>query len=308
MATSHMLWLTLEALPGAEAVLAEWQSRLAEDFDSVRSLLRQTDRPAGGYPVSIATGMPYRVVQHGPNDFAAVPPDGGETIDLKLQDVLVHRLDHRKLAKEIATAFDFAPTFEVVAGIPSTWRIGAARRSSGSDTVVHLVVPFEPDDLHRAIQAIIAQCGEPGVVIAPTRGCLKAASESLLRMGGGHFIALGDALKTRDGCEWSVRSDAADALARFLHPDAIVRDAPLSDRAQSVLIAMLELSALDSDRRRTAEEITAKALGDTADANALKSVMAELKTLRFVESKRGSGGGSWLTDSGQSRARKLGRM
>jgi hypothetical protein len=173
---------------------------------------------------------------------------------------------------------------------------------------VHLVIPFEPDDLKRAIEAIIVQCGEPGVVIAPTRSCLKAASESLLRVSGGYFIALGDALQTRDSSNWGVSSEAIKALYGFLHPEAIVEDAPLSDRAQSVLIAMLEMSAFDSDRRKTAEEITLKALGDTTGANALKSVMAELKTLGFVDSKRGSAGGSWLTDSGRSRARKLDQM
>lgn len=80
---------------------------------------------------------------------------------------------------------------------------------------------------------------------------------------------------------------------------------PLTDRAQLVLIAMLELDAVDSDRRRSTEDIAIKALGNDADPNALKVVMADLKTRRLIDSKTGRGGGCWLTDAGIARAQKL---
>lgn len=82
-------------------------------------------------------------------------------------------------------------------------------------------------------------------------------------------------------------------------------DVPLSQRAQLVLVAMLELIAFDSDRRQSTDNIAVKALGLESDSNALKSVMAELKTQRLIDSKTGRGGGCWLTDTGRSRARKL---
>lgn len=80
---------------------------------------------------------------------------------------------------------------------------------------------------------------------------------------------------------------------------------PLSERARLVLVAMLELDAFDSDRRRPTDEIAVKALGTDTDPNALKSVMAELKTRRLINSKTGRGGGCWLTDNGRQRAEKL---
>lgn len=83
---------------------------------------------------------------------------------------------------------------------------------------------------------------------------------------------------------------------------------PLSDRAQFVLVAMLQLGAIDSDKRRPTEEIAAKALGDQADANALKAVMSELNTRGLIDSKTGRGGGCWLTDKGRVRAAKLGNQ
>ena len=80
---------------------------------------------------------------------------------------------------------------------------------------------------------------------------------------------------------------------------------PLGERAQIVLVAMLELGAIDSDKRRSTEEIAAKAIGPKADANSLKPVMADLRTRRLIGTKTGRSGGCWLTDGGQSRATKL---
>lgn len=80
---------------------------------------------------------------------------------------------------------------------------------------------------------------------------------------------------------------------------------PLSERARLVLVAMLELDALDSDRRQPTEEVAVKALGAGADPNALKSVMAELNTRGLINSKTGRGGGCWLTENGRQRAEKL---
>jgi hypothetical protein len=82
-------------------------------------------------------------------------------------------------------------------------------------------------------------------------------------------------------------------------------DEPLGERAQDVLVAMLELGAVDSDTRRSTEDIASKALGPRSDANALKSVMADLKTRQLIGSKTGRNGGCWLTDKGKLRATKL---
>lgn len=78
---------------------------------------------------------------------------------------------------------------------------------------------------------------------------------------------------------------------------------PLSDRAQEVLVAMLDLGAIDSDRRQSTEMIAKKA--SDGDANALKAVMSDLKTRGLIVTKTGRGGGCWLTTSGHARAVKL---
>lgn len=78
---------------------------------------------------------------------------------------------------------------------------------------------------------------------------------------------------------------------------------PLSQRAREALVAMLDLNAIDSDRRQSTEAIAAKASG--GDANALKVVMSELKSRDLIDTRTGRGGGCWLTERGRARATKL---
>lgn len=78
---------------------------------------------------------------------------------------------------------------------------------------------------------------------------------------------------------------------------------PLNGTKQNILVAMLELKADHPDRRRSANDIATKATG--GDGNSIKRNMSELRRLELVESRRGGGGGSWLTVQGVARAKQL---
>jgi hypothetical protein len=82
-------------------------------------------------------------------------------------------------------------------------------------------------------------------------------------------------------------------------------DIPLSPRAQSVLQAMLEMDATDSDSRQRTEDIATVALGSGTSPDSLKSVMTELKSIGLIDTRRFRGGGCWLTEKGRIRAEKL---
>jgi hypothetical protein len=86
-------------------------------------------------------------------------------------------------------------------------------------------------------------------------------------------------------------------------PNAVAGDEPLGERAQFVLVAMLEIGAVDSDSRRSTEEIAAIATG--GDANSLKNVISDLRTRLLIETRTGRSGGCWLTETGQARAAKI---
>jgi len=101
-----------------------------------------------------------------------------------------------------------------------------------------------------------------------------------------------------------LNAEAAPSQASTLDASqATSADEPLSVRAQEVLIAMLDLDAIDSDRRQSTETIAVRASG--GDANSLKTVMSDLNTRQLIASKTGRTGGCWLTARGIARAGKL---
>jgi hypothetical protein len=304
MKPSHRLWQALDVIPCGQAVIAEWRHRLGSDLESVQSLLRPIDLEAGVYPDLNGGGMPYRIVKHGADDFAAVPELGGETLALKKADVVVQQLDVRSLAKSIASALQLEACFEQLTHC-SVWRVGSIKTASGRHAAVHLSLPCESSDVLHALESLNARYGQAAVLLVPTRRCIKPAVEALAQTTRGLVLALCDILPTRIDGQWAAAAETRDQLTTFLNPAPFVADEPLSERAQSVLIAMLELKADSSDRRQSSEQIASRALGASYDANSLKAVLSELKTRLLIDSKTGRGGGCWLTEAGHLRAEKL---
>lgn len=79
----------------------------------------------------------------------------------------------------------------------------------------------------------------------------------------------------------------------------------LSSNKRDILKALLLKGAFDSDHRQNATEIAVAVAGKSADVNAFKEPLSELVQDRLVESKKGRGGGYWLTLTGKVRAEKL---
>ena len=88
-------------------------------------------------------------------------------------------------------------------------------------------------------------------------------------------------------------------------PPPIPAEVPLGERARLVLTVLREGKAFDSDHRMRTADIACKAAGAMTDPNPYKEVIAELKRLRYVDTKEGRGGGCWLTVAGQQRVEKL---
>lgn len=82
-------------------------------------------------------------------------------------------------------------------------------------------------------------------------------------------------------------------------------DPVLGERARLALVALLRERAVDSDHRITAEKLAVSAVGATADANQYKAVVVYLKELGYVDTRKGRGGGCWLTPAGKARAEKV---
>lgn len=143
------------------------------------------------------------------------------------------------------------------------------------------------------------------LLLLPTRRRATPEVERLLQQSSGHLAVLAEAILSDGSRRWLAAAEALVAIERHLQTAAGAPDEPLSERAQLVLVAMLELDAVVSDRRRPVEQIAPRALGPEADANGLKQVLAELRAKGMARSKTGRGGGFWLTDKGHRRAEWL---
>lgn len=305
MVKSHMLWRALDHVPLGQAVLIEWESLLGSDFDSTRSLLGSADKIAGYYPAPNPNEFPWRVVEHGHDDFVAVSDHSGDTIPLRKRDVIVFSLDFRRLSKELAAAFEFAPAFDPIDGVTRCWRIGTMAQANAPSLPVHLVIPAGSGDLRRAVESIRAAGMELGLILVPTRTFVTSAIEALVGGNRARVIVLEEMLGGRDSGRWEKRLDSGQVAPDTTAPIYNNSDIPLSDRAQEILQAMLKLKAFDSDRRKTNAEVTLHAFGSLAEPNDQKEVFSDLKDAGLLEVKRGRGGGYWLTPTGKSRAERL---
>jgi len=297
-------WRALEETAG-EAAWAEWKHRLGDDLPMALPMLSAADRFVESLPDVRDPYRWWRVVQQGPDDFVGVPEQGGPAIALRREDVLVYRIDHRKLAQRLAEAFALEFRFAPLAPpARCAWRVGTGKVAEGAPIDFTLLVPAGEGELEEAV-AWHAAGHSPYVLLLPTRRGSTPEVERLVRQSSGHLVVLAEAILAHGDRRWLAAAETPAAVKRYLDTITPCPDEPLSERAPLVLAAMLELDAVDSDRRQPVEQIAPRALGPEADANALKPVLAELRAKGLARSKTGRGRGFWLTDKGQRRAERL---
>lgn len=299
MTNLKRFWPAVESLPSLAAVDTEWLAHLRGDYHLIKPFLRPQKDRASSFPKPHG-GLPYQVIEHGRDDLVGVCEETGETITLRKNQLVIYELDQQRLANQIAGALGLSAANRIVAQDGRLFSLGSFR-PTGHSLAAFLILPSDSAEVASGAAWLISQRLSPFLLLTPTRRFVTAELDLRLRSIGSANLPLVDALVVADDGQWSI----ADEAIRAGLPDRPVEDEPLGDRAQSVLIAMLELGAVDSDNRRSTEDIAIKALGDGTDPNALKSVMADLKTRKLINSKTGSGGGCWLTEAGKRRAEKL---
>ena len=308
MSPLQRLWPALEALPGLAAVRAEWQTLAGAELVHLEPFLHPQQHLATSYPrpVELGAGLPLRVVEHGSDDFVGVCDETGDTMPLRRADVIVHAIERRTLAATWATALKLTPSGLDAQRTVGPKVIGQTEPATGPRQSVIVVFSVNAEELTATATKLIAEHTDPLVLLTPTRRFWLSSTETLVRNNGCRVFTLQELLLMDSDSRWI----GNPRLLNELHnPDGTVEQlVPLSERAQLVLIAMLELNALDVDSRRTTEDIAFKALGDGADPNSLKTVMSDLRTGDLIQSKTGRGGGCWLTNQGQRRAAKLDRL
>ena len=79
----------------------------------------------------------------------------------------------------------------------------------------------------------------------------------------------------------------------------------LGEVEQDILIALLELEAIEPNSRKTTGDILVSAGGAAADENEYKRPLQQLKKSGLISSHIGRSGGYWLTDRGRRIAESL---
>ncbi len=110
---SRSIWTTLALLQEAKLPMADWRRHLSADFDHVQPFLTEcTGEIAGTLPCP-RSGQRLHVAERG-RKYVAYPEEGFEgdssqLTDLKLADVILWRLDHEALDRDLCRALDLTP-------------------------------------------------------------------------------------------------------------------------------------------------------------------------------------------------------
>ncbi|GIW80429.1 MAG: hypothetical protein KatS3mg105_2236 [Gemmatales bacterium] len=298
MSLKHF-WRAVESLPSLAAVKTEWLACLRGEYHLIKPFLRPRKDLAFSFPHPNG-GLPYQVIEHGRDDLVGVCQETGETITLTRSQLVVYELDQQRLANQVASALGLAAANRVVAQDGRLFSLGAFR-PTGHSVAAFLILPSDAIEVTSGAASLISQGLSPFLLLTPTRRFVTAELDLRLRSLGSANLPLRDALVVSDDGQWSI----ADEAIRAALPDRPVEDEPLSNRAQEVLVAMLQLNAVDSDSRQSTAAIAARAMGAEADANSLKPVISELATRQLIQTRAHRGGGCWLTEAGKRRAEKL---
>jgi len=213
----QQLWQTIESIPGPTAVAATWQELLGTEYEFASSYLRPTGELAASYPRigNAGCNIPYTVVEHGPEDYVGVSPEGGDTITLTRQDLIIYELDRKKLQHAVAGALGIEYEESNVPGLPDTQRIGTYLPCAGYAFPAYLAIPLESSDLTRAVHTLAAIPSQPFILLAPTRRRLRSEAETVIRAADACFLPLDEALAVNDRGIWVATPVAQQAIESF---------------------------------------------------------------------------------------------
>ena len=148
-------WRSLPSIPGAATSRFEWQALLGEEWSATAPLLRATGALVARVrcPSPGGDGCPRRVVRHRDGRIVAVcgDPEGQcDTINLTLDDIVVHELDLVKLADALCRLLGLDLELQPLSFAGPAWQVGWYEPVAGQRFAMVLVLPVEGDQAHHA--------------------------------------------------------------------------------------------------------------------------------------------------------------
>jgi hypothetical protein len=175
------LWQSLEAIPVAAAVAAEWQRWTGKDFPAFKSAFLQAgDKPAASFPCPRDCGCQHRVVHHASGRIVAVcecDPGNCDDIALTHDDVVMWQINRAKFGRAVAKAFD-CDAKDAELRIPGTRQVGSF---GGAGLPVVLTIQHDRAGFASAVAQLVATLKERFILFAPTSRFFDAHSQALLK-------------------------------------------------------------------------------------------------------------------------------
>ncbi len=220
MQRSRGLWVALRSIPGGATARLEWQRLLGGEWAGLAALLRPTGATVERVwcPSPGGDGCPRWVVRHRDGRIVAVcgDPEGQcNTIDLTLDDIVVHELDLEKLADALCRLPDLERELQPLSFAGPAWQVGWYEPVAGHRFAMALVLPVDGDQAHHAAVRLRGHYDRPFLVMMPTRTAIEPQTVEYLHAGRSRLLFLEEALSVEPATGWQLLRAAEDLLGDF---------------------------------------------------------------------------------------------
>ena len=231
MPPTRKFWRALRSIPGAATSRLEWRTLLGEEWSTIASLLR----PAGVVVARVpcpspgGDGCPRRVVNHGDGRIVAVcgDPEGQcESVELALEDIIVHELDVGGLASALCRLLNCEPNLRPLPFVGATWSIGWYEPLAGKRFPISLTLPTTGEEAHSAAVRLVGHLGQRFILFVPAREPIEPETIEYLRGNRACLLFLEDVLTVGATRTWELQRSAEDILSDFR--DSVLDDPRLS--------------------------------------------------------------------------------
>lgn len=208
-----MPWQAIEDLQPAVAVESEWERRAGDGLLWLRRYLQPL--PDLAQSIQLDAHEPHRVVVHGQDDIVTVCPDTGETEPILRSDVVLYRLDLRRLVDDLAAVLGLRGTSRPLDGSARVWLLGDFVPIEGERFPVYLCIPRDPDEGRSMVERCTLAFPRPPIVVTPTSRHVDTPATAVVGARNGATLTLAATLRvTADQISADVALDKV--LASFV--------------------------------------------------------------------------------------------
>lgn len=206
---------SLETYARFGATLECWAASCGEDFVAIEPLLLPTDRLASSWPGRLPNRPNRRVVRLDELRYRAICDNGlSESLDLCRDQIVLHRVDERKLRSKLCSALGLTPSRDDLRPLPGLLRIGQWRYSQAAGCPVWIACAATPIELADLLRTAGTD-GRPFIVMLFTRAAWTADVERIAPADRSLVVTIDDVLDVDDE-GWHASEGWDAALGEFV--------------------------------------------------------------------------------------------